>query len=262
VTTGDVTRLTQIVTNVLTNAAKYTEAGGRIAINAEVDRESIELRIKDTGIGIAPDMLPRIFDMFTQERQALHRAEGGLGLGTIVKSLVELHRGTIAARSDGTGHGAEIIVRLPKAAVGAPRVAKHGSDALAIPVPSLRRRILIVDDNVDAAHTMADALGLAGYETRVALDGPAALDLATAFRPDALLLDLGLPLMDGYEVAHEIMSDPSDRKPILVAVTGYGQISDQNRTQAAGFSGHIVKPIDVPQLVSVLERLLTPEAAN
>jgi signal transduction histidine kinase len=259
---GDATRLTQIVTNVLSNAAKYTEPSGNIEILGDLDQETIELRVKDTGIGIAPEMLPRIFDMFTQERQTFHRAEGGLGLGlTIVKSLVDLHGGRIAAHSEGLGHGAEIIVRLPKAAVAVTpgRGRDHSRE---MPVTQIRRRILIVDDNVDAAHTMADALGLAGYETRVAFDGPGALDLTSVFQPDAVLLDLGLPLMDGYEVAQEIMAGPSGCTPILVAVTGYGQISDQNRTRAAGFSGHVVKPIDVPQLVTVLERLLTPEPAN
>ncbi len=260
---GDVTRLTQIVSNVLTNAAKYTEPRGRIEISADLDREWVDLRIRDTGIGIAPEMLPRIFEMFTQERQAIHRAAGGLGLGlTIVKSLVERHHGTIAARSEGLGHGAEVIIRLPKAAVTvAARGANH-DHVRELSVTPLRRKILIVDDNVDAAHTMADALDLAGYETRVALDGPAALGLAPIFQPDAVLLDLGLPLIDGYEVAQEIIDSPAQQKPILVAVTGYGQISDHNRTRAAGFSGHIVKPIDVPQLVTVLERLLTPEPAN
>jgi len=259
---GDVTRLTQVVMNVLSNAAKYTPAEGHIEVHAHVTGEEIELRIKDTGIGISPEMLPRVFEMFTQERQALHRADGGLGLGlTIVKSLVELHRGSVSAASDGPGRGSEVVIRLPKAApeamlVGARQHERGTASA------SLGRKILIVDDNVDAAHTLADALRLAGYDTRVVFDGPAALDAATRFQPDAVLLDLGLPLMDGYEVAQELLATPSDRKPVLVAVTGYGQMSDQDKTRAAGFNGHVVKPIDLPRLVNVLEQLLTPQAAS
>jgi signal transduction histidine kinase/ActR/RegA family two-component response regulator len=261
--TGDATRLTQVVMNVLSNAAKYTQPAGLIEIDAALDPENVELRVKDNGIGISRETLPHIFEMFTQERQAPHRAEGGLGLGlTIVKSLVELHGGTVSAASQGVGRGCEVVIRLPRASGAAVASDDTADRTRRAPVATYGRRILIVDDNVDAARTMADVLGLAGYETRVSFDGPAALDVAATFDPDAVLLDLGLPLMDGYEVARHMMAGPSARKPMLVAVTGYGQISDQERTRAAGFSGHVVKPIDVPHLVTILEDLLKPEAPS
>jgi CheY-like chemotaxis protein len=200
--------------------------------------------------------------MFTQERQAPHRGDGGLGLGlTIVKSLIELHGGTVSAASQGVGHGCEVVIRLPLARGAAVSGADPDDAARATLVAQPGRRILIVDDNVDAARTMADALGLAGYDTRVSFDGPAALDTAAVFQPDAVLLDLGLPLMDGYEVAQEMLATPSGRIPILVAVTGYGQAADQERTRTAGFNGHVVKPIDMTQLVAMLERLLAPSEA-
>ena len=255
---GDLTRLTQILMNVLSNAAKYTQPEGRIEVSAAVENEEVVLSVKDNGIGIAPTMLPRIFDMFTQERQALHRAEGGLGLGlTIVKSLVELHRGSVSARSDGLGRGCEVLIRLPKTAAAADSpddISGQRRRALVC----LDRRVLVVDDNVDAARTMADALDLTGYATHVVFDGPAAIDAVASFRPEVVLLDLGLPLMDGYEVAQELLRAAPEPKPVLVAVTGYGQMSDQDRTRAAGFSGHVVKPVDLSELVGLLERLLTP----
>jgi PAS domain S-box-containing protein len=260
---GDLTRLTQIVMNVLSNAAKYTQPNGTIEVGAVLQDEVIDLRVKDNGIGISSDMLPHVFDMFTQERQTIHRADGGLGLGlTIVKSLVELHGGTVSALSDGVGQGSEIAIRLPKASRAA--ASSAGADDSMRPIaPSQHgRRLLIVDDNVDAARTMGDALRIAGYDTRVSFDGPAALDAAAKFEPDVVLLDLGLPLMDGYEVAREMVAARAGRAPILVAVTGYGQVSDQERTRAAGFSSHVVKPIDVPHLLGVLERLLTEASAN
>jgi CheY-like chemotaxis protein len=259
VVNGDATRLAQVVMNVVSNAAKYTQPGGRIEIDAGDDHGEIELRVKDNGIGVSAEMLPRMFEMFIQERQPLHRADGGLGLGlTIVKSLVELHGGSVRATSQGIGCGCEVVVRLPRAVPVAASADAHRHTRSA-PAVRLGRRVLIVDDNVDAARTMADALDLAGYDTRVAFDGPAALDAAIGFEPDAVLLDLGLPLMDGYEVAREMIARPSARNPVLVAVTGYGQLSDQERTRAAGFSSHITKPIETPQIVAVLERLLTPE---
>jgi CheY-like chemotaxis protein/anti-sigma regulatory factor (Ser/Thr protein kinase) len=260
--TGDATRLTQIAMNVLSNAAKYTPPGGRIHIDASHTGEVIELRLKDNGIGISSEMLPHVFEMFAQERQPLHRADGGLGLGlTIVKRLVERHGGTVTLHSEGMGHGCEVVIRLPKAAEAA--VADVANDgAPAAHTSRAGYRILVVDDNIDAARTMADALGLAGYETRVSFDGPAALNTASTFKPDAVLLDLGLPLMDGYEVAEAMLASTSDRKPVLVAVTGYGQKSDRDKTRAAGFSSHVVKPIEMPSLVAVLERLLPRDQSN
>jgi signal transduction histidine kinase/DNA-binding response OmpR family regulator len=259
---GDATRLTQIVANVLSNAAKYTEPRGAIAIEAVRDGAQVQLCVKDSGIGISADMMPHVFEMFAQERQALDRSHGGLGLGlTIVKSLVELHRGTIEARSAGVGHGSEFVIRLPAAAAAAAAEPTAGaaSDGRRSAAAS-GRRILVVDDNADAARLLADALEIVGHETRVAFDGPGALDAAAEFQPDAALLDLGLPLMDGYELAGQIAAAAvGRRKPLLVAVTGYGQVSDREKSLAAGFDAHVVKPVDMPRLMSLLEQLLSAD---
>jgi PAS domain S-box-containing protein len=262
---GDATRLTQVVANVLSNAAKYTEPRGVIAIAARQDGASLELRVTDSGIGISAEMMPHVFEMFAQERQALDRSHGGLGLGlTIVKSLVDLHHGTIEARSEGVGHGSEFVIRLPAAAAAAPLepAAGSASGGRRQPAPT-GRRILVVDDNADAARMLADALEMVGHETRVAFDGPGALDAAAEFQPDAALLDLGLPLMDGYELARQIVAaDLGGGRPVLVAVTGYGQVSDRERSLAAGFDAHVVKPVDMPRLMNLLEQLLSEDAAT
>jgi signal transduction histidine kinase/DNA-binding response OmpR family regulator len=258
---GDVTRLTQIVMNVLSNAAKYTDRRGKIGIAASSGGEHVELRVKDSGIGISPEMLDRVFDMFTQDRQAQEKVHGGLGLGlTIVKSLVDLHGGSIHALSEGPGKGSEFVIRLPLAAEASER-SEGAHEYAARPVRS-GRRILIVDDNVDAAHLMADALEAVGHETRLAHDGPAALEIAAEFQPHAALLDLGLPIMDGYEIAAQLLAKSSESPPILVAVTGYGQMSDQERTRAAGFHAHVVKPVDLPRLMALLDQLFAAQPAN
>jgi signal transduction histidine kinase len=258
----DATRLTQVIVNVLSNAAKYTEASGDIALSARRDGGHIEIRVKDSGVGISADMLPRVFDLFAQERQTIDRSHGGLGLGlTIAKRLVEMHGGTIAARSDGVGTGSEFVIRLPLAAASAAARAGERPKAKGMRAAP-RRRILVVDDNADAARLLADALELVGHETRVAFDGPAALTASADFHPDAALLDLGLPLMDGYELAgHVIARNTGRRRPILVAVTGYGQASDQAKARAAGFDAHVVKPVDIPRLISLVESLLAGTAA-
>ena len=259
---GDATRLTQIVVNVLSNAAKYTEANGDIRIDARRDGASVELRVKDSGIGISSEMLPRVFDMFAQERQALDRSHGGLGLGlTIARSLVELHDGTIQVRSDGVGRGSEFVIRLPLATTGVDAPPAGNPAAKSGTRPPTGRRVLVVDDNVDAARLMSDALELVGHETRVAFDGPSALGIAAEFRPDAALLDLGLPLMDGYELAQRLGALNDTERPILIAVTGYGQVSDQQKSLAAGFDAHVVKPVDVPRLIAQLDHLLAASPA-
>ena len=259
---GDATRLTQIVVNVLSNAAKYTEANGDIRIDARRDGASVELRVKDSGIGISSEMLPRVFDMFAQERQALDRSQGGLGLGlTIARSLVELHDGTIQVRSDGVGRGSEFVIRLPLATTGVDAPPARNPAAKSGTRPPTGRRVLVVDDNVDAARLMSDALELVGHETRVAFDGPSALGIAAEFRPDAALLDLGLPLMDGYELAQRLGALNDTERPILIAVTGYGQVSDQQKSLAAGFDAHVVKPVDVPRLIAQLDHLLAASPA-
>ncbi len=261
---GDETRLTQVVMNVLTNAAKYTEPKGRISVTATRSGKSVELRVKDTGIGISAEMLPRVFEMFTQGRQASDRSQGGLGLGlTIVQSLVSLHEGTVEVRSPGVGQGSEFIIRLP--AYSLPEAGRPDAPKLPQVTPSAAptgHRVLVVDDNIDGARLIAEALQAVGHDTRVAFDGPAALTVAEQFRPDVALLDLGLPLMDGYELARQLTVLLDGVQPLLVAVTGYGQPSDHDRSRAAGFEAHIVKPVDVHQLTAHLDRLLAQRSAR
>ncbi|HEX4963959.1 MAG TPA: ATP-binding protein [Thermoanaerobaculia bacterium] len=249
---GDPMRLSQVVSNLLTNAAKYTPPGGHVTVRAEPDGGEVVLRVRDTGMGIAPEVLPRVFDLFVQERQAIDRSQGGLGLGlTIVRNLVERHGGSVLARSEGLGRGSEIVVRLPRAArslelddpLAAPASvseAKAGRDGAP--------RILVVDDNEDAAEMLVEALTRKGYETRVAYDAPAALRLAAAFSPDVAFLDIGLPVMDGYELASHLRNIPGLSGLRLIAVTGYGQESDLRKTREAGFHHHLVKPVDVADI--------------
>ncbi len=258
----DATRLTQVVVNILSNAAKYTSAHGEIRIEARNDGAHVELRVKDSGFGIAPEILPYVFEMFLQARQGLDRSHGGLGLGlTIVKNLVELHQGSVEARSDGIGKGSEFIVRLP-AQPSVNDVARAFGDVSSQPARENGRRILIVDDNVDAAHMMSEALALLGHTTRLASNGPEALSAAAEIQPDIALLDLGLPLMDGYELAARLSSVATGRRPLLVAVTGYGQECDRERSRAAGFDAHVVKPVDLPRLNELLERLWEGSSAQ
>ena len=259
---ADPARLAQVIANLLTNAAKYTERGGQIAVTAARDGDQLELRVRDTGIGIAPDVLPRVFDMFVQEQQALDRSQGGLGLGlTIVRSLVALHGGTVAAHSEGRGRGSEITIRLPAAA----QLAEPPPDAEPSPAaPGLERsgrRILVVDDNEDAAALLADLLDAQGHTTRVAHDGPAALRAAEAFEPELALLDIGLPVMDGYELAQRLRQRPGADTLQLVAVTGYGQDSDRQRAAEAGFDAHLVKPVNLERLERVIAELSAPDDA-
>ncbi len=255
--TGDSMRLAQTVSNLIMNAAKYTEHGGEIDISAGRDGDQIFLIVRDNGIGIDPEVLPRIFDLFVQDRQALDRSQGGLGLGlAIVRSLVAMHGGGVTARSEGKGRGSEFEIRLP--------ATIHDADARAplarsqSPTDSSRRealRILVVDDNEDGATLLAETLAELGYETRVAHDGPEALRVAAEFAPDVGLLDIGLPLMDGYELARRLRELEGLAGPLrLVAVTGYGQAADRDRAKRAGFDAHLVKPVQLDQLASVIKR--------
>jgi len=251
---GDPMRLGQVVSNLLTNAAKYTPQGGRVTILAERSATDVVLTVRDTGMGIAPDVLPRIFDLFVQERQAIDRSQGGLGLGlTIVRNLVERHGGSISVKSDGTGRGSEFVIRLPAAVgdrgvVGLPRPA---TAALASARPDAPR-ILVVDDNEDGAVLLTQALRHKGYQARVAHDGASALQVAAEFLPDIVLLDIGLPVMDGYEVAARLRAMPELAQVRLIAVTGYGQDSDRRRSAEAGFGHHIVKPVVLQELEAIL----------
>ena len=254
---GDSTRLSQVVSNLLTNAAKYTPPGGHITIRTEENHEEVVVRVRDTGMGIAPEVLPKVFDLFVQERQAIDRSQGGLGLGlTIVRNLVERHGGTVSAHSDGPGKGSEFVMRLPRASVRSLSNDDGPGDG-AVPESLVSRqgdslRILVVDDNVDSAEMLAAALSAKGYDTRVAHDAPVALHVAAAFRPAVALLDIGLPVMDGYELATHLRDIPGLNGMKLIALTGYGQESDRQKSREAGFHHHLVKPVDLVILESVL----------
>jgi PAS domain S-box-containing protein len=251
---GDPVRLTQVVGNLLTNAAKYTDPGGRIWLTAERDGDLALLRIRDNGIGLTPEMLPRIFELFVQADHASTKAQGGLGIGlTLVKNLVEMHNGTIQARSEGRGLGSEFVVRLPLAEQ--PLEADPGWDTapqVYEPPPRSGKRLLVVDDNHDAANSLAMLLKLQRHEVRVAYSGMAALEMIKTYTPNMVFLDIGMPGMDGYEVARRVRQTAGLGDVVLVALTGWGQQEDRRRTAAAGFDHHLVKP---PELVA-LEKLL------
>jgi PAS domain S-box-containing protein len=247
---GDPARLEQVAVNLIANASKYTPPGGRIEIALRTESDEAVLRVRDNGSGIAADLLPRIFDLFTQGERALDRAQGGLGIGlTVVKKVVELHHGTVTARSEGVGRGSEFVVRLQLT----PAPGDHASENAAPPKPWAARRILVVDDNRDSAEMTAALLQAHGHAVRTAFDGGEALARAGEFRPDAILLDIGLPGLDGYEVARRVRSDPAFQGVRLIAVSGYGQQKDRDRSSAAGFDAHLVKPVD-PQAVLDLLR--------
>jgi PAS domain S-box-containing protein len=252
---GDATRMAQVMANLLTNAAKYTPPHGHVLAAALRDGAEVVVRVRDDGAGIAPDLLPRLFDLFAQGKQGLERQQGGLGLGlAIVRSLVSLHGGSISAESEGPGHGSTFVMRLPLLAQAA---AAAESPAPAAGLADGQGRVLIVDDNQDAAELLAEALGMAGFATEVAHDGASALKAADRFAPDVALLDLGLPLMDGCEVARRLRASHGD-SPKLIAVTGYGQASDRRRSEEAGFDVHLVKPVDLPELQEAVTRLIGP----
>ena len=247
---GDPVRLAQVVGNLLANAAKYTPEDGHVWLTGAREGARAVLRIRDDGIGIAPEMLVRIFDLFVQAAPSLERAQGGLGIGlTLARSLVEMHAGEIEARSAGAGAGSEFVVRLPLAPPESPRSTAPAARAAAA---APRRRVLVVDDNVDAAESLALLLQLGGSEAHVAHDGATALRMAAELRPEVVFLDLGMPGMDGYEVARRLRGDASLRSVLLVALTGWGQEDDRRRSAAAGFDLHVVKPVEPGALASVL----------
>jgi len=252
---GDAVRLAQVVANLLNNAAKYMEKGGRIGVRATRSGGAIEVRVRDEGIGIAPEMLPRVFEMFTQETQAIDRAQGGLGLGlAIVKSLVALHGGEVSVQSEGVGSGSEFCVRLPAldGEVTAPTSLPPGGLGGRTSSPV---RVMVVDDNDDAADLLGEVLTTMGHDVSKAHDGPAALSLAAERRPQLALLDIGLPVMDGYELGRRLRAIEGLGGIKLVAVTGYGQDSDRRRSEEAGFDAHLVKPIELEALSALVSRL-------
>jgi two-component system CheB/CheR fusion protein len=252
---ADPTRLAQVVGNLLNNAAKYTAEGGRIWLTAERQNDQAVLRVRDSGIGMAEEMLTRAFDLFAQGDQALDRRHGGLGIGlTVVRSLVQMHGGSVQAFSDGPGKGSEFVVRLPLVRRTLPAIqGPKGRSGLR---PS--RRILVVDDNVDAAESLALFLGMNGHEVRTAFDGPAALELARTCRPEVVVLDIGMPGMDGYEVARRLRQEPGLGSVLLVALTGYGQEQDRRRSREAAIDHHLVKPVDPQALRALLARTESP----
>jgi CheY-like chemotaxis protein len=244
---GDAVRLAQVFGNVLNNAIKYTQQEGRIELKVERETSIVQVRVRDNGMGITPELLPHIFDLFTQAERGADRAQGGPGIGlTLVRKLVELHGGTVRASSAGPGTGAEFRVELP--IVHAPTKAAEEPVGDNVVRATAARKILVVDDNVDSADSTAVVLELDGCQVRVAYDGHAALNLAPVFQPDVILLDIGLPSLDGYQVAKQLRAAPKTRHCILVAVTGYGQPEDRRRALEAGFDHHLVKPIDLEAL--------------
>jgi signal transduction histidine kinase/DNA-binding response OmpR family regulator len=248
---ADVARLSQIISNLLNNAAKFTEKGGRISLQVETQGDQVLFLVRDSGIGIPQDMLANIFELFTQAHQTLDRTQGGLGIGlTLVRQLVELHGGSVQAFSAGPGTGSEFLVRLPVAAQPheAPAPATTAMRARKV-VP---RRILVVEDNINSAEMLAALLQIDGHDVQVAHEGPIAVETARTFRPAVVLLDIGLPKMDGFEVARQLRGYAETREATLIAVSGYGQAADRQRSKDAGFDHHLVKPVDRKTLTSLL----------
>jgi CheY-like chemotaxis protein len=259
---ADPTRLAQVFLNLLNNAARYTPSGGRIRLTAERHGGEAVVSVRDTGIGIAAAMLPRVFELFTQVDRSLERSQGGLGVGlTLVKRLAEMHGGSVEANSEGLGRGSEFVVRLPVAVIPptpAPRPPDGGGQALC----AARLRILVVDDNQDAAESLGQLLEIVGHEVRAAHDGVSGLEAAASFRPDVALLDLGMPGINGYDVARRIRGYEWGKSMLLIALTGWGQEDDRRRTRDAGFDHHLVKPVDPDALHDLFARTATASSAS
>jgi CheY-like chemotaxis protein len=250
---ADATRMEQVFVNLLTNAAKYTDEGGRIWLKLDRVGQEATLCVRDNGVGIAPELLPNVFDLFTQATRSPDRSQGGLGVGlTIVRRVVELHGGTVEAASAGLGQGSEFVMHLPL--TPPPELS---AEPLSQPKRTeARLRVLVVDDNNDAADSVALLLRHAGHEVRAAYTGHEALDAAMAYRPDAVLLDLGLPEIDGYEVARRLRKKPEFSGVFIIALSGYGQESDRRRSREAGCDAHLVKPAELKKIEEVLGTLV------
>jgi signal transduction histidine kinase len=248
---ADRVRLTQVFANVLNNAAKYTPAGGRVGVSIECG-DMVKVRVRDNGIGVPPEMLPQIFDMFVQVSGTARAAQGGLGIGlTLVKTLVEMHGGRVRASSPGVGLGTEITIELPRAGMDAPTA--RGDGAAFAPATGLPDLVLVVDDNEDAANSLAMYLDAIGATTDVAYDGEQALALVAEKRPPVAILDIGMPGMDGCELAQRLREDPRNEGMLLIALTGWGQPDDRARVTEAGFDHHLLKPPDIAQLMALLQ---------
>jgi CheY-like chemotaxis protein len=249
-----------VFANLLTNAAKYSDPGSTVSVSVTHSGDCVEVVVRDNGVGIAKELVPRVFDLFEQGERTIERSAGGLGLGlAIVKSIVTLHGGTVLASSAGPGQGSTFSIRLPldlqRGAVSRP------SGSRPPPPARVAKRILVVDDNVDGAELLARTLETLGHITRVAHDGVEALSATREFSPEVILLDIGLPIMDGYEVARQLRKMDLNQRPALIALTGYGQESDYERSLGEGFAQHLVKPIETAQLEGVLASIDRPARA-
>jgi signal transduction histidine kinase len=253
---ADPSRLAQVVGNLINNAAKYTEEGGQIWLEIRREENEAIINVRDNGVGIPAELLPRVFDLFTQSDRTLDRSQGGLGIGlTLVRRLIEMHGGTVQAFSHGLGQGSEFVVRLPALSQDSKVESTQATSPNPTPPPSTNHRILIVDDNVDAADSLAMLLELSGHQVHTAYGSEAAIAMVGSHRPRVILLDIGLPGMDGYEVARRLRQNPDFSGVTLVALTGYGQEDDRRKTRDVGFDYHLVKPVELGELTHLLGRL-------
>ena len=249
---GDIVRLSQVISNLLSNAAKFTEKPSRISLSVESTEDEVTIRVRDSGVGMTSDVLARIFNLFVQADTSLARNRGGLGIGlTLVKRIVEMHGGTVEATSPGPSQGSEFVVRLP-ASTETRAPSKPGTHGSFLQPKQEGRRILVVDDNVDAAVSVVKLLKLWGHDVQTAFSGPEALETARKFRPQIVLLDIGMPGMSGYEVAKQLRAQPEFQSLVITALTGYGQAEDRRRSQEAGFNHHLTKPPDPFALAALL----------
>jgi CheY-like chemotaxis protein len=245
---ADPVRLAQIVSNLLNNAARYTREGGRISLTVRREKNNAVVRVQDSGIGLSPEQMPHIFGMFTQVDRSAERGHGGLGVGlALSKQLVQLHGGSIEARSEGLGKGSEFIVRLPLADPPTPATSSGPAEV----APLSMKRVLIADDNIDSAMALSDLLALSGHDVHTVYDGLAAVETAKRVNPDVAILDIGMPKLDGYEVARRIRAEQLPM--ILIALTGWGQEQDRQQAREAGFDHHLTKPVDLAKLEELLQ---------
>ncbi len=260
---ADPVRLSQVIANLLNNAAKYTEEGGQIWLTARREGDATAVSVRDTGLGIPADMLPRVFDMFAQVDRTLKRSQGGLGIGlTLARTLVEMHGGRVEARSEGPGMGSEFTIRLPLAAEDSKAAEVRTRAGGAQPAGLSQQRVLVVDDNRDAADSLGMLLKFLGADAHVVYDGPSALQALHIYRPAVVFLDIGMPGMDGHEVARQVRQVPEFRGVLLIAMTGWGQEEDRRRSKAAGFDHHLVKPADADALQALLSSLAVRSASD